>query len=311
MKRNSPSIESAALCSLALCAAVFALPAQAQEDATGQSDPANPATRYLAGPSHSLSGNDEAAIFARVTRFDRHSGEGLLDFSALRLSGTDAGASCCAGPGSLWGDTAGPGNLFTVGYGWRRFRLEGSAFAPAANDERYPKENRRLDFRSGRLTFAATPRLALQLDRSFLSELDQFESNGGVRRISFLAHYTREFSTGQWKTTLAWGRSMKNDAEPVFGYLVESTLRWSGSQAVFGRLEQVGSTELLRYEAVQREWYKLNKLSFGYVRQLGTAPHAKVDVGALLSRYFVPSNRAFTYGGAPFSGMVFVRLQLD
>lgn len=216
---------------------------------------------------------------------------------------------------SRWLDPAnGVSHGLVLGYAWRNFRLEGSAFSEPARDRlklggRAPP---RLDSRSTLLSFHPSPNWAFQISRGTLSGLDQLVLNGEVRRIALSATYTLAFGQDNWQTTLAWGRSSRKFREATVGYLLESTLRFSGTHAVFGRLEQMGSDELLRdNESLQRQMLKINKLTVGYFRQVEISGPLKFDMGVFASKHFIPSTMIPSYGNDPTSCMMFVRLKLQ
>jgi hypothetical protein len=202
--------------------------------------------------------------------------------------------------------------VFTLGYRWRNVQLEGSAFSGRPQDEkRVTTESLKLDSRSGRLSISPAPNLSLQFSRGTISNLDQLEPNGEVRRTTLSATYKRPFKKGDWQTTLAWGRNARKYRESTYGYLLESTLRVANAHAFFGRVEQVGSDDILREnDSISRQMFKMNKLTVGYVHDLRAGRYPGMDVGVLMSRHYVPSTMVATYGNDPVSYMMFVRLKL-
>lgn len=207
----------------------------------------------------------------------------------------------------------GHSQVFAVGYGWRTIQLEGSSVLGSARLQSKPLDNEPIRFKSRltRLSFSPAPNWTLRLSRGSISGLDQLVSNGDVRRSAISATYARPFGRSTWETTLAWGRSARKFRESTMGYLVESTFRFNSAHAVFGRLEQVGSDELLRQnESLERRLDKLRKLTFGYSHQIGDRGPVKFDIGVMASRYFVPADMAVSYGDNPTFYMMFVRLNL-
>lgn len=229
-----------------------------------------------------------------------------------QLSGIDPAAPALP---NHWLDPASSGRrVFTVGYVWRDIRLEGSAFSERpGQDSQFGRDDRfRLDSRSSRLSFNPSPNWTWQISRGTLGDLDQFEPNEDIRRSTISATYHRAFKDGSWQTTLAWGRNARKSSEPVTGYLFESTLRFSKTHAVFGRLEQVGSDDLARENALlQRQSFKMNKLSVGYFHRIETSGPIGIDVGGFVSRHFVPSTMVPSYGSEPTAYVMFVRFKLD
>lgn len=203
--------------------------------------------------------------------------------------------------------------VLTVGYAWRDVLVEGSAFSGGNRTEGVrPEANRlRLDSRSARMTFKPSPDWSIQFSKGALNGLDQVVAGGDVRRTTLSTTYSRPLSFGTWETTLAWGRNARKSREATVGYLAESSFQFNGGHAVLGRVERVGSDELLREnESYQRQPFKLSKVTLGYVHDISSTPAVSLDVGMLVSRYLVPSHVAPAYGNDPTAYMLVVRIGL-
>lgn len=201
-------------------------------------------------------------------------------------------------------------DAFTFGYAWRDVTVERSVFSSGKPERSTNKNLFKLDSRSVRLSYKASPSWTLQLSRGSLSGLDQLVPNGDVRRTTISATYRQAFRESEWQTTLAWGRNARKSRETVIGYLVESTYRFSGTNVVFGRLEQVASDELMREnESLRADLFKMNKLTIGYFRDVTGSSRVKFDIGVLASRHFVPSSMTEPYGTKPIAYMAFIRLK--
>jgi hypothetical protein len=57
--------------------------------------------------------------------------------------------------------------------------------------------------------------------------------------------------------------------------------------------------------------FKVNKLSLGGVYDFARIKHTKIGVGALVSRYSVPSELHGIYGASPTSFMAFIRAKFE
>ncbi|WP_147375768.1 hypothetical protein [Noviherbaspirillum cavernae] len=168
------------------------------------------------------------------------------------------------------------------------------------------------DAYSRRLFLVPAPNWMLQISRGHVSSLDQLDPGGDVRRSIISASYNSQFDEGGWQTTLAWGRHGGRFRESTMGYLAESSLRIARLHTVFGRLEQVGSNDLLREnESMQRQLFKMNKLTIGYVYDAGSGGPVRFDIGGMVSRHAVPQEMASTYGTAPTAYWMFIRLKLQ
>ena len=205
-------------------------------------------------------------------------------------------------------------SALTLGYAWSKLMLEGSAFSSREQDnpDASRKEPFKLDSSSARFSYRPGPGWSFQLSRGSLSGLDQLNPGGDVQRTSVSATYRLGFREGSWQTTLAWGRNSYASREASIGYLLESALRVGGVHALFGRLEQVRSDELMRQDdALRRELFKLRKLTIGYYRTVDPTGAAKLDIGAFASRYFVPAFAALSYGSEPTAYTLFVRIKFQ
>ena len=200
-----------------------------------------------------------------------------------------------------------------VGHAWRDLTLEGTAFSSRDDQQMHGRrEIRRLDSRSARLSFSPAANWVVRLSRGTVSGLDHLVAGEEVRRTAVSATYRRGFADGDWEATLAWGRNARKFREATVGYLVESAYRFSGVHSVFGRLEQVGSDEIVREnESLQRQLFMMNKLTIGYSQDMRLTSSLRMDAGAYVSRHFVPSTMAPSYGSGPTAYMMFVRLKLQ
>lgn len=214
--------------------------------------------------------------------------------------------------GSHWLDAGGSrAPAYTIGYAWRQFSVERSAFTRTDRDMPAESGPLRPDSSSTRFSYLPTPGWSFQISRGSLGGLDQINPADETRRTSISATYRRPLHGGDWQTTFAWGRSVHANREPSVGYLVESTARMGVVGAVFGRLEQVRSDELDRQnDSMQRELFKLRKLTVGYYRDLRVSGPVSVDVGAVASRYFVPVAAVQSYGSEPMTYILFMRVRL-
>ncbi|HJV81792.1 hypothetical protein [Noviherbaspirillum sp.] len=221
-----------------------------------------------------------------------------------------------SGPGALnyWLDAANNRAAgLTLGYAWRGLKLEGSAASGVRQDDRKPVETEalHLDSRSTRLSFHPSDHWTFQISRGTLVGLDQVVPSGDARRAAISTSYYRPFRDGDWQTTMAWGRTSRKYREATTGYLLESALRFDVAHTVFGRLEQVGSDDLLYENGSPQRVFKMNKLTLGYFKDVQTSGPLKFDVGALVSKHFIPVGAVPTYGAEPVSYMLFVRLKLQ
>ena len=203
--------------------------------------------------------------------------------------------------------------MVAVSHAWRDLTLEGAAFSSRDVERPHdPHEIRRIDSRSARLSFSPIANWVVRLTRGTVSGLDHLVAGDEVRRTALSATYKRSFAEGDWEATLAWGRNSRKFRESTVGYLIESAFRFDGIHSVFGRLEQVGSDEIAREnESMQRQLFVMNKLTLGYSQDLRITSSLRLDAGAYVTRHFVPSGMASSYGSGPAAYMMFVRVKLQ
>lgn len=201
----------------------------------------------------------------------------------------------------------------SVGYAWRRFKLEGAALTIGRDDA--PGGLKRdlglLDSTSSRLSYRLGDAWTFQVSRGYVSNLDQLETVDGLRRTAVSGSYRAKLGDGDWRTTLAWGRNDRKTTGASIGYLLESTLRFAGTHAVFGRLERTRSREDgVATENEQRQMFQTNRLSLGYYRDLSGSNAFRYDVGAIVTRYLSNPSANPDYAHDPTAGMMFVRIWL-
>lgn len=204
--------------------------------------------------------------------------------------------------------------FLALGYAWRDMRVEGAAYSERTEPVRSASSTEafRLTSKSARLSFSPSRKWAFQLGRGSIGGLDRVLPDGGVRRTVMSATYNGNVSKGTWQTTLAWGRNSRRGHEAMVGYLLESTFQLGATHLAFGRLEEVGSDELLRInESLPRQLFKLNKFTLGYFRRVGTRNSGDTGIGIVASRHFVPSEMNYLYGEDSTSVRLFMRLAID
>jgi hypothetical protein len=195
----------------------------------------------------------------------------------------------------------------------RRLTFESSAYSSKSGSAVPGRPDAlRIDSRSARLSFSPAADWVVRLSRGSVSGVDHLVAGDEIRRTAISAAYRRSFAEGDWETTLAWGRNSRKFREPTVGYLVESAFRFDGVHTMFGRVEQVGSDEIFRInESMQRQLFKMNKFTLGYSQDLRVSSALSLDAGVFISRHFVPSNMAASYGSGPTAYMMFVRVKLQ
>lgn len=100
--------------------------------------------------------------------------------------------------------------VFTTGFTYRWFKLEGSVFNGREPDEnRYDFEAHPWNSRAARLSFAPNENWSLQISHGLLRNPEPLEP-GDVRRTTASISYNRPLERGNWATSLIWGRNHEN-----------------------------------------------------------------------------------------------------
>jgi len=97
--------------------------------------------------------------------------------------------------------------VFTTGFQYRWFKLEGSLFnGREPGENRYNFEAHPWNSRSARLWFAPNSNWTMQVSHGLLRNPEALEP-GDVRRTTASVSYNRKFERGNWASSLIWGRN--------------------------------------------------------------------------------------------------------
>jgi hypothetical protein len=203
--------------------------------------------------------------------------------------------------------------VVTLGYIWKNIKLEGSAFNGREPDQfRWRIRDPKFNSQSVRLSYNPTPNWALQVSYGRLKSPEGLEPDVNVGRTTASAIYNLPFGADHyWQTTLAIGKNAKQPGPTLYGYLLESAVKFHRTHTVLGRFERVGRDELFANTApLGNQTFRISKLSLGYIYELPKWQFLKPGIGALISTYNVPSALHATYGRNPISYMLFARVTL-
>ena len=202
--------------------------------------------------------------------------------------------------------------VLTAGIVWNNFKFEGSVFNGREPDQyRWGFDPLRLDSTSFRLTWNPTANWSAQASWGSLNSPEALEPDIDQDRITASVTYNRPLASGNWQTTLAWGRNDKKPGEVTSAILLESGVSWN-AHTIFGRVEHAEKDELFDDEAnpLHHDTFGVSKFSLGYVYDIPITQHVKLGVGAVGSAHAFPDELDPYYGSDPLSGTVFTRLKL-
>jgi hypothetical protein len=210
--------------------------------------------------------------------------------------------------------------VFTTGFSYRWFKVEGSVFNGREPDEnRYDIEFNPWNSRSFRVQFAPNRNWAAQVSYGLLKNPEALEP-GDVRRATASLSYNKQLKRGNWASTFIWGRSRENhhnQPSTLNGYTAESTLQFLDRNYFYTRLELVDKSGLLdRSERAQlgiidsHPLFRIGAYTFGAARDIWETNDFTVALGGDVTFYSKPSVLDAVYGDNPTSYHFFVRFRL-
>jgi hypothetical protein len=209
--------------------------------------------------------------------------------------------------------------VFTTGFTYRWFKLEGSVFNGREPDEnRYDFEAHPWNSRSARLSFAPTRNWSMQISHGFLRNPEALEP-GDVRRTTASISYNKPFDRGNWALSFIWGRNHESHDGEIFnlnGYVAESTINFHDKNHLYTRLELVDKNQLLRAEdrqllgiAEHHPSFRIGAYTFGGARDVWNRKKISMAIGSDLTFYSKPSVLDRIYGNNPVSWRLFLRFR--
>ena len=209
--------------------------------------------------------------------------------------------------------------VFTTGFQYRWFKLEGSLFnGREPGENRYNFEAHPWNSRSVRLWVAPNSNWSMQVSHGFLKNPEALEP-GDVRRTTASISYNRKFERGNWASSLIWGRNHESHDGEIFnlnGYVAESTVKFLDRNYFYTRLELTDKNQLLR--AADRislgitddhPSFRIGAYTFGGARDIWNTEKTSLAIGSDLTFYSKPSILDPLYGTNPVSWKLFFRLR--
>jgi hypothetical protein len=204
--------------------------------------------------------------------------------------------------------------VVTAGVIVNNWKIEASTFRGREPDQhRYDIEAPKLDSYAARLSWNPLRELSMQVSWGRLNSPEQLAPNVNEERVTGSATYTQPFGNDNlWSSTFAWGRKVLPPGETLDGVLLESAVIFKKTYTIFARAERVAETELHHDEpALHDRVLMVNKLSVGGIYDIPVAKNVKFGIGALVSKYALPSELKPLYGSDPTSGMLFARVKVQ
>jgi len=202
--------------------------------------------------------------------------------------------------------------VVTTGVVHGPWKVEGSVF-----NGREPDQNRwgynalKLDSYSGRITVNPTANWSFQVSYGFLHSPEQLTPDVDQHRTTASAVYDLPFSSGNWQTTLAWGRDQDLPGRTTDAYLFESAVNF-GPHTFFARAETVTKDDLFYGSSpLTGQAFHVSEATLGYAYDIPISRHLALGLGLEGTINVVPQRIAAVYGSQDPSGyMPFLRLKL-
>lgn len=208
--------------------------------------------------------------------------------------------------------------VLTLGANTRTLKLEGSVFNPREPDEHHlfmDYRGARLDSYSGRITWAATPRIVASSWYGFFNAHERLDPTTRMHRYgASVLTQSRGIRGGDWSSTLVWAMNLHHHGaashELIHGgpgasphhhassMLAETNVGIGTHTSVFARAESVrkDGEELGFLGGDLTELYDVQSYSAGAVRTVGNIANTQLGIGARGSINFVPRTLLATYG---------------
>ena len=199
--------------------------------------------------------------------------------------------------------------VVTTGFVIDCIKVEASAFnGREPNEERWSIQLAPLDSWSARASVAPGREWTAQYSVGRLEDPEALEPDSQWRQTASV-EYNHALATGNWATSLVWGRVHKiADGANLNGYLLESTLRFLRRDYAFTRLELVDKDELFP-QAMVHPAYRIGAYTFGGVRDLVQTRAWQLGLGADVTVYSKPAALDAAYGNVPVSFQIFLRMR--
>ena len=211
--------------------------------------------------------------------------------------------------------------VFTTGFTYRWFKLEGSIFNGREPDEnRYDFDSHEWNSRSVRLWCMPNRNWALQISHGFLRSPEAQEPFADIRRTTASIQYNRPINRGNWASAFVWGRnhvSEPGEIKNLNGYTAESTLNFLDQNYLYTRLELVDKDDVLRPAdrallriAQPHPSFRIGAYTFGGARDVWNTSKVSIAVGGDVTWYSNPAVLDRIYGNNPVGWKLFFRIRL-
>jgi len=202
--------------------------------------------------------------------------------------------------------------VITFGYINGGVKLENSFFRGREPDQfRWNIETPRFDSYSIRGTVNPTKDLSFQVSYGHLISPEQLSPDVDVDRLSASMTYNKAFHRGNWQTTIAYGENFNSPGHALPAYLAESAVTFCDRYTLFGRGEFVYKDELFAEGSpFEGKVFSVGKAEAGCLYDFVKTKYISFGIGYSASLFFFSNDIDGSYGDAPWSQMLFGRVQI-
>ena len=209
-------------------------------------------------------------------------------------------------------------DVVTVGLTYDIVRVEASGFhGREPNENRWNIDQGKIDSWSTRVTIAPERNWSGQFSYGRITSPEVLSASEDQERTTASVMYNRPLASGNWTSTILWGRTRSLPDDAVFNsYLLESTVRFRTHNYAWTRIENVDrSSELILGDNPpptgfqERPIGRVQAYTLGYGRDVNFMPHLATAIGAQVSIYGVSDTLRPIYGTRPAGIAIFVRLR--
>jgi hypothetical protein len=187
-----------------------------------------------------------------------------------------------------------------------QWKFDASAFKGREPDEdRFNIDPIKLDSYSGRLTYNPNRDVSMQVSYAYLREPEALEPGVNQNRVTASVTYNKRMGDADLATTALFGRNIKRGDEDTDAFVLESSYI-TGDHTIFGRWENVEKDELV---GVPAGVYRINKFTFGGVKNFARRDGFEFGVGGFVDFYSFPDSLEPFYGKNPVSFGLFLRVR--
>ena len=202
--------------------------------------------------------------------------------------------------------------VITFGYIKDGIKIENSFFRGREPDQfRWNIETPRFDSYSVRLSINPDKNISCQVSYGHLISPEQLSPYLDVDRLSASVTYNRAFRNGNWQTTIAYGENFNSPGHALPAYLAESAVTFCKKYTVFGRGEFVYKDELFQEGSpLDGKVFSVGKAEAGCLYDFLKTKNISLGIGYSASLYFYSNDLDDSYGDAPWSHMLFARVEI-